>query len=83
MGRIVLEATLEQSWIAPSLEELSYLILDRAVPWRQRNFGIDLTFLIERLQLTAEERLGGLQLPMTAFAHIRGAARKPRAEPRN
>jgi hypothetical protein len=46
-----------------------------------RNFGIDLTLLIERLRLTPEERLGELQQTMTAFARIRGAARKPRGEP--
>lgn len=48
-----------------------------------RNFGIDLTLMIERLRLTPEERVGALQQAMTALAHIRGVARKPKGEPRD
>ena len=41
-----------------------------------REFGIDLTLLIERLRLTPEERVRELQRTMNALAQIRGAARK-------
>lgn len=48
-----------------------------------RNFGIDLTLVIERLRLTPEERVGALQQAMTALAHIRGVARKAKGELRD
>jgi hypothetical protein len=41
-----------------------------------REFGIDLTLIIERLRLTPEERVRELQRAMNALAQIRGAARK-------
>lgn len=41
-----------------------------------RDFGVDLTLLIERLRLTPEERVRALQQAGFAFAQIRGAARK-------
>ncbi|HEX5734419.1 MAG TPA: hypothetical protein VF131_16405 [Blastocatellia bacterium] len=41
-----------------------------------REFGIDLTLIIERLRLTPEERVRELQRAMNALAKIRGAARK-------
>jgi len=41
-----------------------------------RDFGIDLTLLIERLRLTPEERVRQLQQAMIVQAQIRGAARK-------
>ncbi len=43
---------------------------------RARDFGIDLTLLIERLQLTPEERVFRLQQEMMAFDQIRGKAKK-------
>lgn len=43
---------------------------------RARDFGIDLTLLIERLQLTPEERVSCLQQEMMAFDQIRGKAKK-------
>ena len=42
-----------------------------------REFGIDLTLVIERLRLTPEERVRELQRAMNSLAKIRGAARKP------
>lgn len=39
-----------------------------------RDFGIDLTLLIERLRLTPEERLRRLQQAMTSLSQIRGIA---------
>lgn len=48
-----------------------------------RNFGIDLTLLIERLRLTPAERVGALQQAMTALAQIRGAARRPKGKLRD
>ena len=41
-----------------------------------RDFGIDLTLLIERLRLTPEERVRALQQVSFALTQIRGAARK-------
>jgi hypothetical protein len=41
-----------------------------------RQFGIDLTLIIERLRLTPEERVRELQRAMNSLAQIRGAARK-------
>jgi len=41
-----------------------------------RNFGIDLTLLIERLRLSPEERVLELQKAMSALAEIRGAIYK-------
>ena len=41
-----------------------------------REFGIDLTLLIERLRLTPEERVRELQQTMNALAQIRGSTRK-------
>lgn len=43
---------------------------------RARDFGIDLTLLIERLRLTPEERVSRLQQEMMAFDQIRGKAKK-------
>jgi hypothetical protein len=40
-----------------------------------RDYGIDLTLLIENLRLTPEERIDKLQSAMDAFEEIRGAAR--------
>ena len=40
-----------------------------------RDFGIDLTLLIERLRLTPDERVRQLQQAMFALSEIRGAAR--------
>ena len=47
-----------------------------------REFGVDLTLIIERLRLTPEERVRELQRAMNSLAKIRGAARKP-GEPVN
>lgn len=41
-----------------------------------RDFGIDLSLLIERLRMTPEERLRALQKAMIEFEQIRGAAKK-------
>jgi hypothetical protein len=41
-----------------------------------REFGIDLTLIIERLRLTPEERVRELQRAMNALAQIQGVARK-------
>ena len=49
---------------------------------RARDFGIDLTLLIERLQRTPEERLNDLQRVMRAFEEVRKSAAavlKPRS----
>lgn len=43
---------------------------------RARDFGIDLTLLIERSRLTAEERVARLQREMIALDQIRGRAKK-------
>ena len=43
---------------------------------RARDFGIDLTLLIERLRLTPEERVFRLQQEMMVFDQIRGKAKK-------
>lgn len=40
-----------------------------------RNFGIDLTLVVERLRLTPDERLRALQQAMIGLDRIRGAAR--------
>lgn len=48
---------------------------------RARDFGIDLTLLIERLQLTPEERVFRLQQKMMAFDQIRGKEKKEMIEP--
>ena len=40
-----------------------------------RDFGIDLSLLVERLRRTPEERLRDLQQVMTFHEQIRGAAR--------
>ncbi len=39
-----------------------------------RDFGIDLTLLIERLRLTPDERVRRLQQAMITLSQIRGAA---------
>ena len=39
-----------------------------------RDFGIDLTLLIEQLQRSPDERVRRLQEAMQAIEHIRGAA---------
>jgi hypothetical protein len=41
---------------------------------RARDFGIDLTLLIERLRLTPEERLNDLQRVMRALEEMRRSA---------
>ena len=41
---------------------------------RARDFGIDLTLLIERLRLTPEERLNDLQRVMRALEEMRKSA---------
>ena len=41
-----------------------------------RNFGIDLSLLVERLRLTPEERLRDLQSFVSALEEIRGAGRR-------
>jgi hypothetical protein len=41
-----------------------------------RDFGVDLTLLMERLRLTPEERVRQLEQAMAALDQIRGAARK-------
>ena len=46
-----------------------------------RDFGVDLTLLIERLRLTPDERVRGLQQAMITLSQIRGAA--PRAPGRH
>ena len=43
---------------------------------RARDFGIDLTLLIERLRLTPEERVARLQQAMAAFDQIRGKGKQ-------
>ena len=39
-----------------------------------RDFGVDLTLLIERLRLTPDERVRQLQQAMTTLSQIRGVA---------
>jgi hypothetical protein len=41
-----------------------------------RNYGIDLTMLIEQLRLTPEERLRKLERAAKAIAKVRGVARR-------
>ena len=41
-----------------------------------RDYGIDLTLLIERLRLTPEERVRDLQRAINSFDKIRGQARQ-------
>ncbi len=43
---------------------------------RARDFGIDLSLLIERLRLTPDERVRLLQKTMTELEQIRGAAQR-------
>jgi hypothetical protein len=43
---------------------------------RAREFGIDLTLLIQRLRLTPDERLRQLQRAMVEIETIRGLARR-------
>lgn len=43
-----------------------------------RDFGIDLTLLVERLRLTPEERLRALQQAMSELSNIRVAAQHQR-----
>jgi hypothetical protein len=43
--------------------------------WRAREFGIDLTLLIERLKLTPDERLRQLQRAIIEFENMCGLAR--------
>jgi hypothetical protein len=43
-----------------------------------RNYGIDLTLLIEQLRLTPAERAKKLELASTALEQVRGAARRVR-----
>lgn len=45
-----------------------------------RDFGVDLTLLIERLRKTPEERVRDLQSAINGLAAMRGRARRPRAE---
>jgi hypothetical protein len=46
-----------------------------------REFGIDLTLLIERLRRTPEERVRDLQQAIRGLESMRGAARKRRPSP--
>ena len=41
-----------------------------------RNYGTDLTLLVEQLRLTPAERAVKLELASTALERVRGAARK-------
>ena len=41
-----------------------------------RNYGIDLTLLVEQLRLTPAERAGKLELASTALEQVRGIARR-------
>jgi len=45
-----------------------------------REFGIDLTLLIERLRRTPEERVRDLQQAVQGLSVIRGAARRRRPQ---
>lgn len=42
--------------------------------WRAREFGIDLTLLIQRLKLTPDERVRQLQQAMIEIENMRGLA---------
>ena len=62
-----------------STEEIEERLLNPAPGGRieaARDFGIDLTLLIERLRLTPEERVRALQQAGSALAQIRGATSK-------
>ena len=65
----------ERELKSPAEEQLRNPPPDSAIA-RARDFGIDLTLLIERLQLTPEERVLRLQQAMTAFDQIRGIGKK-------
>jgi hypothetical protein len=41
-----------------------------------RDFGVDLTLLVEQLRLTPAERARKLELASTALEQVRGAARR-------
>jgi hypothetical protein len=43
-----------------------------------RNYGTDLTLLVEQLRLTPAERAAKLELAATALEQVRGAGRKRR-----
>jgi len=60
---------------SPAEERLRNPPPDSAIA-RARDFGIDLTLLIERLRLTPEERVSRLQQEMMAFDQIRGKGKK-------
>ncbi|MXZ09309.1 MAG: hypothetical protein F4Y79_07655 [Gemmatimonadetes bacterium] len=60
---------------SPAEERLRNPPPDSAIA-RARDFGIDLTLLIERLRLTPEERVLRLQREMMAFDQIRGIIKK-------
>ena len=60
---------------SPAEERLRNPLPDSAIA-RARDFGIDLTLLIERLRLTPEERVSRLQQEMMAFDQIRGKTKK-------
>ena len=60
----------------PSAEERLRNPRSNSAIARARDFGIDLTLLIERLRLTAEERVSRLQREMIALDQIRGSAKK-------
>ncbi|MCY3681875.1 MAG: hypothetical protein OXH16_10780 [Gemmatimonadetes bacterium] len=60
---------------SPAEERLRNPPPDSAIA-RARDFGIDLTLLIERLRLTPEERVLRLQREMVAFDQIRSKAKK-------
>jgi hypothetical protein len=44
---------------------------------RARDFGIDLTLLVERLRRSPQERIDDLQRVMRAMEEVRGSARRP------
>ena len=60
----------------PSAEERLRNPRSNSAIARARDFGIDLTLLIERLRLTAEERVSRLQREMNALDQIRGSVEK-------
>lgn len=65
----------ERALKSPAEERLRNPPPDSAIA-RARDFGIDLTLLIERLRLTPEERVLRLQREMMAFDQIRGIIKK-------
>ena len=56
-------------------EKLKHPLAGTAIA-RARDFGVDLSLLIERLRLTLDERVRQLQKAMTELEQIRGAAQR-------